>query len=129
LRQGVAVIAEFAVDSTLFAAYVASSSFGLLLLKRSLSRVHSTGGALLALSPDTFLLAIGFALYVLSFGLWIRILARLPLSTAYPVAIGLTMAFSTTGAVLLLGERFGALKLAGMLLIFLGCVALGLDSE
>jgi multidrug transporter EmrE-like cation transporter len=119
----------FAVDTALFAAYVATSSFGLLLLKLSLSRIRAADGAMLALSPDTLLLAAGFALYVVSFGLWIRILARLPLSTAYPVAIGLTMAFSTTGAVLLLGERLGALKLAGMLLVFAGCVALSLDSK
>ena len=117
------------IDIALFAAYVATSSFGLLLLKRSLSRIRAAGGAMLVVSPDTLLLAAGFALYVVSFALWVRILARLPLSTAYPVAIGLTLAFSTTGAVLLLGERVGALKLAGMLLVFAGCVALSLDSE
>jgi len=118
-----------AVDIALFSAYVAASSFGLLLLKRSLGRLRAVGGATLALSPDTLLLAVGFALYVVSFALWIRILARLPLSTAYPVAVGLTLAFSTIGAVLLLGERLGALKFVGMLLVFAGCVALSLDSK
>jgi multidrug transporter EmrE-like cation transporter len=119
----------FVIDVALFAAYVASSSFGLLLIKRSLTRTQAAGATILTPSPDTLLLAIGFALYVVSFALWIRILARLPLSTAYPIAIGLTMAFSTAGAVLLLGDRLGALKIAGMLLIFTGCLALALDSK
>jgi multidrug transporter EmrE-like cation transporter len=118
-----------AIDITLFIAYVATSSFGLLLLKRSLSRIRAADAAILTLSPDTLLLAAGFVLYVVSFGLWMRILARLPLSTAYPIAIGLTLACSTAGAVLLLNERLGALKLAGMVMILAGCIALSLDSK
>jgi multidrug transporter EmrE-like cation transporter len=120
---------SLAVDITLFIAYVGTSSFGLLLLKRSLSHIRATDAAILTLSPDTLLLAAGFVLYVVSFGLWMRILARLPLSTAYPIAIGLTLACSTAGAVLLLNERLGALKLAGMVMILAGCIALSLDSK
>lgn len=120
---------SIAIDIALLTAYVASSSLGLLLLKRSLSRIAATNEGMLALSPDTLLMTAGLVLYIASFALWLRILARLPLSTAYPIAIGLTMTFSTTGAVLLLGERLGAIKLAGMLFIFVGCVALGLDGK
>src|SRR5215469_11247978 len=108
----------------LFIAYVTTNSVALLLLKRSLGRIEKAGQTLLALTPDTLLLAAGLGLYIASFLMWIRILARMPLSTAYPISIGLTLAFSTTGAAILLGERLGALKITGILLIFVGCVAL-----
>jgi multidrug transporter EmrE-like cation transporter len=91
--------------------------------------MRAADDAMLSVSPDTLLLVTGFTLYVVSFGVWIRILGRLPLSTAYPVAIGLTLAFSTAGAALLLDERLGTIKLTGMLLIFAGCVAVSLDSR
>ncbi len=118
-----------AVDIALFVVYVTTSSFGLLLLKRSLSRMRDADVALLSFSPELLLLLAGAALYVVSFAVWLRILARLPLSTAYPVAIGLTMAFSTTAAVLLLGERLGPLKLGAMLAILGGCIVLVLDTK
>lgn len=116
-----------AIDITLFIAYIGASSCGLLLLKRSLSHIRLADASILAQSPDTLLLAAGVILYVVSFGLWMCILARLPLSTAYPIAIGLTTACSIGGAVLLLNERFGALKLAGVIMILAGCVALSLN--
>jgi multidrug transporter EmrE-like cation transporter len=120
---------SYAINVALFAAYVASSSIGLLILKRSLSRIQSAGSTIFAPSPDALLLWAGFGLYVVSFMIWVRILARMPLSTAYPIAIGLTLAFSTAGAALLLGERLGALKIVGILLIFAGLMALSLERK
>jgi len=118
-----------ALNITLFAAYVTASSAGLLLLKRALVRIRAAGNHFLVLTPDTILLSTGFVLYVVSFVIWIRILARMPLSIAYPIAIGLTLAFSTTGAALLLGERLGTVRIAGILLIFAGCVVLSLEKR
>jgi multidrug transporter EmrE-like cation transporter len=118
-----------ALNIALFAAYVTASSAGLLLLKRALVRIRAAGNHFLVLTPDTILLSTGFVLYVVSFVIWIRILARMPLSIAYPIAIGLTLAFSTTGAALLLGERLGTLRIAGILLIFAGCVVLSLEKR
>jgi len=118
-----------ALNVLLFALYVAASSIGLLLIKGALGRLGAAGNGFLTSSPDLFWLVGGFGLYVISFVLWIRILARLPLSTAYPIAIGLTLACSTTGAVLILGERLGALKLMGIFLIFAGCLALSVESR
>jgi drug/metabolite transporter (DMT)-like permease len=122
-------MSDVAKKVMLVAAYVAASSAALLLLKGSLSRICAAGGPLLALSGDVVLLVAGLILYVLSFGLWLGVLARIPLSTAFPLAIGLTLAFTTTGAVLLLGERLGLLKLAGVLLIFAGCAAVCLSDK
>ena len=118
-----------ALNILLFALYVAASSIGLLVIKGALGRLGAADGAFLTPSPDLFWLAAGFGLYVISFAVWIRILARLPLSTAYAIAIGLTLACSTAGAVLVLGERLGTLKLFGILLIFAGCIALTLENR
>ena len=122
-------MSDLAKKTMLVAAYVAASSTGLLLLKGSLGRIRDAGGPMLALSGNAVLLAAGLILYVLSFGLWVGVLARMPLSTAFPLAIGLTLAFTTTGAASFLGERLGLLKLAGVLLIFAGCAAVSLSDE
>jgi multidrug transporter EmrE-like cation transporter len=119
---------DFLKNVLLLGAYTAASSIGLLLLKGSLTRVRASGH-MFTLSTDVILLGVGLLLYVLSFGLWVGVLARMPLSTAYPLAIGLTLAITTTGAWLLLGERLGVLKLAGILLICAGCAAVNLGDR
>ncbi len=119
---------DFTKNMLLLGAYVGASSTGLLLLKGSLTRFRLTGYRL-TLSGDAVLLAIGLLLYFLSFGLWLGVLARMPLSTAFPLAIGLTLVLTTTGASLLLGEQLGLLKLAGVLLIFAGCAAVNLSDK
>jgi len=65
-------------------------------------------------------LGIGAALYIGSFGLWMVILSQNPLSTAYPIAIGLTLCFSTIVAIFFLKETVGIIKLTGIVLVFLG---------
>jgi hypothetical protein len=77
-------MSDVAKKVMLVAAYVAASSAALLLLKGSLSRIRAADGPLLALSGDVVLLVAGLILYVLSFGLWLGVLARIPLSTAFP---------------------------------------------
>ena len=122
-------MSDLAKKTMLVAAYVAASSTGLLLLKGTLGHIRDAGGPILALSGDAVLLAAGLILYVLSFGLWVGVLAWMPLSTAFPLAIGLTLALTTTGSASFLGERLGLLKLAGVLLIFAGCAAVSLSDK
>jgi hypothetical protein len=43
-------------------------------------------------------------LYIASFLIWLVILGRNDLSVAYPIAIGLTLAFSTLAASIVIGE-------------------------
>jgi multidrug transporter EmrE-like cation transporter len=123
------VMSDFAKNMTLLGAYVGASSVGLLLLKGSLDRIRAASGALLPVSQDMILMAVGLVLYIISFGLWVGVLARMPVSTAFPLAIGLTLALATTGASVLLGEGIGLVKLAGVLLIFAGCVAVNLSPK
>ena len=107
-------------DLALFAAYTASSVIGLLLLKHSLPLVRAGWPVGLTVSLPTLLLLLGALLYIASFAVWLVILARHELSSAYPAAIGLTLAFSTLGAVLLLDEALNTARIAGIALIFIG---------
>src|SRR4051812_34386059 len=112
------------VDVGLFAIYTISSTVGLVIVKSALSRLQFVPlpGSLMTSAFLQF--ACGFVLYVMSFGVWIVIMARFPLSTAYPIAIGLTMVGSAIAAVFLLNEAVSVTKLFGMILIFTGTVLL-----
>jgi multidrug transporter EmrE-like cation transporter len=113
------------VDAGLFAIYTIASTVALVVLKSTLPKLQLVAlpGSLLTSAFLQF--TCGLVLYAMSFGVWIIILARFPLTIAYPVAIGLTMAGSAMAAVYLLDEAFGALKLFGFILIFGGTVMLG----
>jgi multidrug transporter EmrE-like cation transporter len=113
---------------TLFVLYMLASSLGLIILKGALGRLSGMPWLSL-LSPALLQLLVGFILYAASFIVWVRILARLQLSTAYPVAIGLTLAGSTIGSVVLLGEKLNAFNVLGILLIFGGMVTLTLTEN
>jgi multidrug transporter EmrE-like cation transporter len=120
---------DLAKNFLLFVVYVTASSGGLLLLKDALGRIRNAGEPLFEPSLGKVALAGGFILYVFSFAIWLRILSRTQLSIAYPIAIGLTLTFTTLGAVLMLGERLSAMKLVGILFVFVGCIALSLESR
>jgi multidrug transporter EmrE-like cation transporter len=112
------------IDVGLFAIYTIASSVGLVVVKSTLPALQLVPlpGSLLTSAFLQF--TCGFILYVVSFGVWIVILARFPLSMAYPIAIGLTMAGSAVAAVFVLSEAFGPFKLFGFILIFGGTVML-----
>ena len=112
------------IDVGLFAIYTIVSSVGLVVVKSTLPTLQSVPLPGSLLTPAFLQFTCGFVLYVVSFGVWIVILARFPLSMAYPVAIGLTMAGSAVAAVFVLNEAFGAFKLFGFILIFGGTVML-----
>ncbi len=112
------------VDVGLFGIYTVASTIGLVVVKSTLPTLQSVPLPGSLLTPAFLQFSCGFVLYVMSFGVWIVILARFPLSMAYPVAIGLTMAGSAVAAIVVLNEAFGALKLFGFILIFGGTVML-----
>jgi multidrug transporter EmrE-like cation transporter len=110
---------RFTTGPYLLFAYALTSSAGLLLIKSGFVRTGTTPSLatiLQAFASPVFV--IGFALYVFSFAVWIGVLASMPLSTAYPLAIGLTMSCSTFGAAAMLGERLDLAKLVGIALVF-----------
>jgi multidrug transporter EmrE-like cation transporter len=107
-------------DILLFAAYTVTSVIGLLLLKHALPLVRVDWPATLSVSSPILLLAAGACLYISSFAVWMIILARQELSSAYPTAVGLTLVFSTIGAAVLLSEALTAARIVGIGLIFIG---------
>ncbi|SEP05572.1 EamA-like transporter family [Luteibacter sp. UNC138MFCol5.1] len=108
----------------LFAAYTLLSVGGMVVAKRALPALKVA----FAQGHDWFhpavLVALGGAMYVCSFLTWMVILSRSPLMTAYPAAVGLTMAFSTLCAIVFLGETLTVASVAGVLLIFAGVLVL-----
>jgi multidrug transporter EmrE-like cation transporter len=112
----------------LLVAQTLASSCGLLLMKSGLTGDTLASAPLLQpLTSARFL--IGSSLYVLSFAAWIGVLASMPLSTAYPLAIGLTMTCSTFGAAVMLGEQLDTAKLAGVVCVFVAVVLFTVGSR
>lgn len=104
----------------LYAGYATTTTGGLLLVKYWLAsaRLAWRSGDLLAL--PSLAVAAGAGLYALSFVIWILIVERLPLSIAFPTAVGVAMVAITLGSALLLRETIGSGQLLGMVLILVG---------
>lgn len=108
----------------LFGFYTVLSVLGMVLVKYAAPLVKlamSTGGSVVY--PGSLVL-VGATMYVCSFLLWMTILVREPLMVAYPIAVGLTMLFSTICAIVLLRESLtwnmaigGILVVAGVALL------------
>lgn len=104
----------------LFAVYTVLSVGGMLLVKHAAPMLKAAWQQQQAWLWPGAMVAGGAGMYALSFMVWMVILARAPLSTAYPIAMGLTLSVSTLCAVLLLREHLSAAGLAGIVLIFAG---------
>lgn len=108
----------------LFAAYTLFSVAGMVLVKYAIPALKAAAAAGTSVFIPGALVATGAGLYVAGFALWMVILARTPLTIAYPIAVGLTMAFSTVAAILILGEAMKSQTVVGTLLVFVGIVLL-----
>ena len=110
------------LSAVLFLAYVILSVTGLALLKIS----HATPAILsrVPMPPPATVFAAGLMLYAVSFAIWAHLLGRIPLSVAYPIAVGATLVATSVLAWMLFDERLTLLKLAGIGLVFLGILAL-----
>ena len=47
----------------------------------------------------------GAALYIVSFGLWLVVLAKLPVAIAFPIAVAVTVTLATLGSMIVLREH------------------------
>ncbi len=84
----------------------------------------ATGGwrlaVLIASSP---LVVLGLGCFALSALVWLSVLSRVPLSTAYPfVALGIVV--TASGGFLLFGDAISAAKVLGILLIVSGVLSI-----
>ena len=104
----------------LFTGYVLSSVSGLAILKSQLTRLSFPvrwGWATTGVLPY---LVLGTGLYLTSFGLWLVILRSVPLATAYPTAVGLTIIGTTAVSLVILDEKLRTGQAVGIALILLG---------
>jgi len=100
-----------------------------LLLRHSVLSANSMTGAVFAASTWGPLLRsatfwAGLFLYGMSALVWFRVLARDPISSTYPMLVGLTFVLVSAGAVLVFREKVSVLKAAGMGLILAGVTAI-----
>lgn len=74
------------------------------------------------------LIVFGLLSYGLSAFVWLLVLSRVPLSTAYPF-IALGIAITTLGGRFLFEEPLTGTKLVGIGLVLIGILAIGLDGS
>lgn len=84
-----------------------------------LARPMGVGGEIGGMLRSPMVL-LGIALYGLGMLLWLFVLARIPLSVAYPF-VGVSFILTMAGGIFILGEPVSLLRVAGTLLIMLGC--------
>lgn len=110
--------------AVLLAIYVVLSVAGMVLVKLWLPVVQTAWGSGEGIVKPGILFLTGALLYILSFLVWMVILARSPLTIAYPIAVGSTMVLSTACAIFFLGETLSLKAVAGMVFVFLGIALL-----
>jgi len=103
-----------------FTGYVVLGVLGLVLLRANLATASTLVRAGALARGPVLLALLGAFSYGASFVLWLVVLARVPLSVAYPIAVGVTIAFSTLFAWLLLREPMSLRLILGLVLIVAG---------
>jgi len=104
--------------------YIALSTSGLMLLKKSLSTLPQlSAGAVVSLSTNVQFLC-GFFCYAASFLTWLWLLSKNDVSSIYPTVVGLTYAVIVLTSVVFLGETFNAPRTIGVALVGVGVILL-----
>jgi quaternary ammonium compound-resistance protein SugE len=112
------------LDIGLYHAMALLTATGLTGIKHALTRLGGAG--LLALGwTDALALAAATGIYLGGMLMWLVVLGRNEMSTAYPIGIGLSLAATTLAAILVLGEPVGALRLLGIAAILAGALCIG----
>ena len=112
------------LDLGLYVGSALLTAVGLTMIKRAAPGLLDSGFA--RLTPDLLLPIIAAAaVYFSGMGLWLAAMGRNPLSTAYPIGIGLSLVSATIAAIVAFGEPIGTGKLVGIALIMLGAAAIG----
>jgi len=109
--------------------YAFLSTVGLTILKKSLNHVDGSTSFINIIS-DAFLGNMmfwgGFVLYVIGFVFWILALRLNSMTTVFPIAMGMFFLFITLSGVFVLNEKVTILNMIGILLIFIGGVAVSI---
>lgn len=98
------------------------SSLGLFIMKIYLGKAKNRILVNDFLDHSVLMACSGFFLYLVSFGLWMLILVKMPLSYAYPITIGITLLVTSILAVVFLSETIRWAHGIGMIAILCGVV-------
>lgn len=112
------------LDVLLILSYAVVSAGGLLVLKLHVQQAQAAVREGTFLNASVVFVALGLALYILAFLVWLAVVARQPLSVAYPSAVGVTMVVTAALAATVLGESFGLRQVFGTALVLAGVAAL-----
>jgi multidrug transporter EmrE-like cation transporter len=113
------------IDAALYLASAVLTAIGLTHIK-----IEAAAGIADRLDLDLVLRLGGWAVvYFAGMGLWLAAIARNPLSTAYPIGIGLSLASATIAAAWWLGEPVGWLRITGIVLVLAGAVVIARASR
>ena len=113
-----------ALDLGLYLTSALLTASGLTWIKHDLALLGNLDTFALGL-VDAVKLAAAAAVYLGGMLVWLVVLGRHPMSTAYPIGIGLSLVSTTIAAIAVLGEPVGALRLLGIAAILAGAVCIG----
>jgi small multidrug resistance pump len=99
------------------------SAAGVLILRASLDEIDYRNVSTSA--RDIAPIFLGVFLYGISFIMWLVILSKVEVSFAYPITIGLTLAFTLFGSYIFLGETLTLRAGIGIALISAGVLIAG----
>lgn len=108
--------------------YILLSVFGLVLFK-----LGSANGLLLNLSSSFFSLKIhwmsiiGFLFYILSFLIYMALIAKSNLSQLVPIVTGIVYLATLASAVLIFKETIHSLQIVGSILVLIGVVLMNIN--
>jgi len=108
----------------LYAAYTLFSVCGVVLIKHAAPLLKTAMASGAAIFQPALLVGAGAVMYIGGFLVWMVILSREPLTVAYPIAVGLTMLFSSILAIVLLRESVSWTMAAGSFLVLAGITLL-----
>lgn len=87
-------------------------------LQEAIGRGPTDAAVAAALSPGVWS---GLVIYGVSVVLWLYVLSKVELSTAYPF-VGISFIFTMLFGIFILGETVSLYKIAGTLLVVVGCL-------
>jgi len=125
------VIMPDAIELTVLFIAIAMGAVGQIGMKAGMNRVRERSGgelgSIIKALPRIFtdlLVLFGIGMYLLSTVLWLWVLSRVPLSFAYP-CISISYIIIIVAGKWVFRERIDAWKIAAMVLILAGVIALG----
>lgn len=102
------------------------SAFGQVLLKSAMLKngpiIFSVKGLISLFSQPQLIFA--FCIYILAMVMWLQVLSKVPLSTAYPI-LSLTYILIPVLSMVFFNERINANQFIGMFLILAGVAFIG----